>query len=92
VAGADVGIAGNPLTEGYVEAILDPEAAKLRSGDGGGDDGDGGYADAIAARAGDVEPELRRRILLARQELVEDGVPVETYRRIGLDEALRRLG
>jgi hypothetical protein len=26
--------------------------------------------------------------VLARRELVEDGVPVETYRRIGLDEAL----
>ena len=28
----------------------------------------------------------------SRRELVEDGVPVETYRRIGLDEALGLLG
>jgi hypothetical protein len=43
-----------------------------------------GYVDAIL----DAEP----RIKLSREELVEDGVPVETYRRIGLDEALALLG
>jgi hypothetical protein len=55
---ADVRIAANEVTEGYVEDILDGEAW-LRS---------------------------------ARRDLLEDGVPVETYRRIGLDEALARLG
>ena len=49
-------------------------------------------ADTIAVRAGEVAPELRREIRLARRELVEDGVPVETYRRIELDEALALLG
>jgi hypothetical protein len=49
-------------------------------------------AEADGAGSGGVEPELRRRVLLSRRELVEDGVPVETYRRIGLDEALARLG
>jgi hypothetical protein len=89
VADADVRITSNPVTEGYVEAILDPEARveRLRS------EGDGEDAVAwIEERMGEVEPEVRSRILAARGELVEDGVPVETYRRIGLDEALARLG
>jgi hypothetical protein len=47
---------------------------------------------AIEARLGEVPADVRRRILLARRELLEDGVPVETYRRIGLAEALARLG
>jgi hypothetical protein len=88
VEGADVRIASNPVTEGYVEAILDPEAriARLRA------EGNAERADAIAARAGEVDPDSRRRVLAGRRELVDDGVPVETYRRIGLDEALGRLG
>ena len=32
------------------------------------------------------------RIREARRDLLQDGVPVETYRRIGVDEALRLLG
>ena len=88
VEDADVRIAGNPVTEGYVEAILDPEArmARLRA------EGDEERADAIAARAGEVDRDSRQRVLAGRRDLVEDGVPVETYRRIGLDEALGRLG
>ena len=84
-------IASNPVTEGYVEAILDPEArmARLRAEGGGG----AARADTIAMRAGEVAPEVRRRDQArARRELVEDGVPVETYRRIELDEALALLG
>ena len=46
---------------------------------------------AIEARIGEVAPEVRGRILRARSELIEDGVPVESYRRIGLDEALALL-
>jgi hypothetical protein len=38
-----------------------------------------------------VASEERARITRARKELVEDEVPVETYRRIGLDEALGLL-
>jgi hypothetical protein len=88
VEGADVRIAGNPVTEGYVEAILDPEAriARLRA------EGNDERADAIAVRAGEVDRESRQRILAGRRDLAEDGVPVETYRRIGLDAALGRLG
>lgn len=87
---ADVRIASNEVAEGYVEAILEPEArmAGLRAEGGGGEL----QADAIAVRAGEVAPELRREIRLARRELVENGVPVETYRRIDLAEALSLLG
>ncbi len=83
----DVRIAGNTVTEGYVEAILDPEGrmARLRA------EGNDERADAIAARAGEVDRDSRLRVLDGRRELAENGVPVETYRRIGLDEALGRL-
>src|SRR5918995_4901917 len=55
VADADVRIAGNDVTEGYVEAVLDPETrmARLRSG---GDD-ERALAEAIARRAGEVPRE-----------------------------------
>jgi hypothetical protein len=88
VEDGDVRIASNPVTEGYVEAILDPEAriARLRA------EGNEQRADAIAARAGEVDRDSRQRILAGRRDLAGDGVPVETYRRIGLDEALGRLG
>ena len=89
VSDADVRIASNPVSEGYVDAVLDPEArlTELRGGNGG----DRAQAEAIAARLGEVESEPRRGIKRARRELVEGGVPVETYRRIGLDEALGLL-
>jgi hypothetical protein len=48
-------------------------------------------ADAIAVRAGEVDRDSRQRVLVGRRDLAEDGVPVESYRRIGLDEALERL-
>jgi hypothetical protein len=88
VRGADVRIAGNEVTEGYVEAILDPESRidRLRS-DGGAE----ARTAAIESRIGEVEPEVRRGILAARRGLLEDGRPVETYRRIGIDEALGLL-
>ncbi len=88
VEDADVRIAGNTVTEGYVDAILDPEGrmARLRA------EGNDERADAIAARAGEVDRDSRQRVLDGRRELAENGVPVETYRRIGLDEALGRLG
>jgi hypothetical protein len=83
-----VSIASNPVTEGYVQDILDPEGriARLRA-----ETRNGARVEAIAARAGEVEPEVRRRINLARRELVEHGVAVETYRRIDIDEALGLL-
>ncbi len=89
VTGGDVRIASNPVVEGYVESILDPEShvAALRAGDGQ----DRAYADSIEARLGEVALELRTQIREARRELVEDDRPVETYGRITLDEALRSL-
>jgi hypothetical protein len=89
VRDADVRIRSNPVSEGYVDAVLDPETrlARLRGRNGG----DRARADAIAARLGEVAPEERRRIKRARKELVEGGLPVETYRRIALDQALRLL-
>jgi hypothetical protein len=133
VADADVEIVSNPVTEGYVEAILDPETRieRLRA-DAGGEaadaaEADGGETDAggpaaaragppadaaragasadaararalgariasIEARLGEVERDVRMQILGGRSELLRDGVPVETYRRVGLDEALGLLG
>jgi hypothetical protein len=89
VRDADVRIRSNPVSEGYVDGVLNPEArlAALRGSDGG----DRARADAIAARLAEVASDERARIKRARTELVEDEVPVETYRRIALDEALRLL-
>jgi hypothetical protein len=89
VRDADVRIESNPVTESYVEAVLDPEGHldELRAAD----EPTGAYAEAIAARAGEVEPDVRGRIRERRSALVEDGAPVETYRRIGLDDALGLL-
>jgi hypothetical protein len=89
VTGGEVRIASNPVVEGYVESILDPESqvAALRSGDGQ----DRAYADSIEARLGEVAPELRKQIRAARRELLEDDRPVETYGRMTLDEALQSL-
>jgi hypothetical protein len=87
VPDGDVRIASNAVVEGYVDAVLDPETrlARLRARNGGA------RADAIAARLGEVAPDVRQRVKRARQELVEGGVPVESYRRIDLDEALGLL-
>jgi len=87
VADADVRVASNAVVEGYVDTTLDPErrAAELRAR--GADD----RADEIAARADEIPPQRRDSIKRAREALVEDGVPVETYRRIDLYEALALL-
>jgi hypothetical protein len=87
VADADIRIAANAVVEGYVATTLDPErrAADLRAR------GADSRADEVAAHADEIPPERRREIKLAREELLEDGVPVETYRRIELDDALALL-
>jgi hypothetical protein len=90
VEDGDVRIASNEVTEGYVDAILDPEARMERLRAEGADGA--ARADAIAARAKEVAPEVRREVKLARADLIEDGVPVESYRRVDLDEALALLG
>jgi hypothetical protein len=88
VRDADVEITGNQVTEGYVEAILDPESriARLRA------EGNLARIASIESRIGEVERDVRLRILRARHDLLRDGHPVETYRRIALAEALGLLG
>ena len=88
VADADVEIAANPVTEGYVEAILDPESRieRLRA------EGNTARIASIESRLGEVERDVRMRILGERAGLLRGGVPVETYRRISLNEALGLLG
>ena len=52
-----------------------------------------GYVETVLLeRSKDIDLDVRRAILAARGELVEDGAPVESYRRAGLDEALALLG
>jgi hypothetical protein len=87
VDAGDVRVAANSVVEGYVDTTLDPErrAAELRAR------GADARADEIAARGDEIPPEQRSRIRRERERLVEDGAPVETYRRIELDEALARL-
>jgi hypothetical protein len=110
VEDAEIEIASNPVTEGYVEAILDPEAriellraeAEEAEADAASDAGARSGAArsralrariaAIEARLGEVDRDVREGILRGRSELLRDGVPVETYRRIDLDEALALLG
>ena len=65
VAGGDVLVAGNGVTESYVAAVLEESSQ-------------------VAARA-------REEIALARRALYQDGVPVESYRRVTLDDALAQL-
>jgi hypothetical protein len=100
VEDADVEIASNPVTEGYVEAILDPESRieRLRA-EAGAHSASAPQADALRARIAsiesrlaEVERDVRARILRERSALLRDGVPLETYRRISLDEALGLLG
>src|SRR4051812_10807333 len=49
------------------------------------------YVDAVLEQSRDIPAAERDRIAAARRQLVEGDRPVETYRRIGLDEALGLL-
>jgi hypothetical protein len=49
------------------------------------------YVDGVLEQSRDVPAGERDRILAARRHLVEEDRPVETYRRIALDEALGLL-
>jgi hypothetical protein len=95
VEDGDVEIASNPVTEGYVEAILDPESriarlrAELREAEA---DAVRARIASIEARLGEVERDVRLTLLRERRDLLRDGRPVETYRRIALEEALGLLG
>lgn len=87
VARADVTIAGNEVSESYVNAVLDPDDLVRMIGDAADT-----YAQAVASRADEVPKEVRSRLRAQRAGVLEDGRPVETYRRLTLDEALALLG
>jgi hypothetical protein len=87
VVGGDLRIAGNEVTESYVRAVLDPVGHIATIGDAADP-----YEAAIARRAGEVPPHLRARLRAEREQLGERGCPVETYRRLTLDQALESLG
>jgi hypothetical protein len=87
VADGDVRIAGNDVTDSFVEAVLDPDAVVASRGDTTDP-----YALEIAQRAAESTPEVRARVRASRDDLCEDGRAVETYRRLTLDQALALLG
>lgn len=87
VIDGDLRIAGNEVTESYVRAVLDPDGLIASIGDP-----DDPYAAAIARRAAEVPAQLRARLRAERDKLHERGRPVETYRRLTLDQALASLG
>ena len=49
------------------------------------------YVAAVLEESSQVTARAREEIALARRALYEDGVPVESYRRLTLDDALARL-
>jgi hypothetical protein len=86
VAHGDVRIAGNDITEAYVRAVLDPEGLVATIGDAADP-----YAVAVERRAAEVAPAVRAQLLASRERLREKGRPVESYRRLTVDEALASL-
>jgi hypothetical protein len=87
VAHGDVRIAGNDITEAYVRAVLDPEDLLATIGDPADP-----YAVAVAQRAAEVAPGARAQLRASRERLRENGRPVESYRRLTVDQALASLG
>jgi hypothetical protein len=87
VRDGDVRIAGNDVTDSFVRAVLDPEGVLATFGDAADP-----YAVEIAQRAGEVTPEVRAQVRASRDDLRENGRPLETYRRLTLDRALASLG
>lgn len=86
VTHGDVRIAGNDVTESYVRAVLDPVGLVETIADP-----EDPYAATVARRAVEVAPESRAQLLASRERLGENGRPVESYRRLTLDEALASL-
>lgn len=65
VACADLSVAGNEVTEGYVSEVLD--------------------------QSEEVEAGIRKDMRSRRSDVLEGGRPLETYRRLTVDDALARL-
>ncbi len=86
VADADVTVTGNDVSERYVHAVLDRPAGTgtIRAPNLGVD------ADLVDRQRG-VDRMARERIRAARAALRVQGRPVESYRRITLDDGLARL-
>jgi hypothetical protein len=49
------------------------------------------YVAAVLEQSTEIAPAAREELAVARRALHEDGVPVESYRRLTLDEALAQL-
>jgi hypothetical protein len=80
-ATGDVSIAGNGITDGYVEDILLAEQLIERMGDSP-------EAVVVAAHLDEVPRAERTRIATARRDLRVDRRTTERYRRLDVDEAL----
>lgn len=80
-------MAGNDITERYVAAVLDPitHADAMRRTDPV-------VADRILHRSTEVPPGVGARIRAARGTLLRDGRPVESFRRLTLEEGFQLLG
>lgn len=50
------------------------------------------YVSAALDQSEEIDPKVRADIQESRENLTENGVPTETYRRLGVDEALGMLG
>jgi len=57
----------------------------------GGSDVTESYVAAVLRESSDVDPALREQIAAGRRALMENGVPIESFRPVPLDEALERL-
>ena len=81
VPGADVTVTGNDITERYVNAVLDPtsHAAVMR-------ERNPVVAERILRSSFDVDLATGARMRAHRVALQRDGRPVETFRRLTLDE------
>jgi hypothetical protein len=66
--------------------VLDPDGVIASIGDRADP-----YAASIARRAAEVPPHVRASLWAERDKLRELGRPVETYRRLTLDQALAAL-
>lgn len=87
VASADLRITGDKVTESYVDGVLAPERLLETLGDAADP-----YAASVARRANEVDPEARDRMRALRERLrAATGRPVESYRRLTLDQALALL-
>jgi hypothetical protein len=86
VEDGDVRIAGDDITDSYVDAVLDPDAVVAAL-----EEAANPYALEIRQRAAEVTPEVRAQLRASRGRLRDNGRPLETYRRLTLDRALASL-